>query len=61
MFPTTIDGGEKIFFNCVSIIETPECNDGTSEICDMILINEIDTILDIFSLDNENIKAIYIS
>ena len=43
----------------MSLIEKLECNDGTGAIYDIILLNKIDTILDIFSLDDEHIKATY--
>ena len=58
MAPITREQHEKIFFSCMSLIENPECNDGTGEICNMLVINSIDTILDNFCLD-EILKVIF--
>ena len=58
MGTTTRKQHESILFRCVSLIETIERNDGSGEICETFLINQINTILDIFSIDNENIQVI---
>ena len=50
---------EKIFFHCVCFIEKSECNDGTGEMCTMLQLNKVVTILDIICLDDENMKEIY--
>ena len=48
---------DKLLFHCMSLIEKTECNDGSSDISTMIILNQIDTILDIFCLDDESIKV----
>ena len=59
MDPTIRLQHENIFLHYMSLIEKPECNDGSGEICNIILINKIDIALDIFSLDNGHIKTMY--
>ena len=42
------------------LIETLECNDGSGNICNMImLLSKINTILNVFSLNDEYIKVMY--
>ena len=43
----------------MSIIENLEFNDGIGDICDVLLLNQTNTTLDMFSLDDENRKGIY--
>ena len=59
MTPTTRKQHEKIFYQCMRFIEKPECNYGSGEICDILLFNQIDKIINIINLDNDNIKAIH--
>ena len=43
----------------MSLIEKPECNDGSSEICDILHTNQVYTIIDIINIDPESLKSIY--
>ena len=61
MVATTRDQHETIFHHCMSLIENPEYQDGSGTICKMLIENDINTIIDIISLDDEEIKAIYSS
>ena len=44
--PTAREQHETILFHCMILIEKPELNDGIGEICNMILLYQIDTIID---------------
>ena len=46
-------------FHCLSLIEKVECNDKTGEICTILQLNQLDTILDMIYLDDENMKEMY--
>ena len=59
MAPTTREQYEDTFLHCMSLIDKIEYHDGSGEICQMLVLNEIDTILDIISLDDEELKTVY--
>ena len=59
MVPTIREQHDDILLHCMSLIEKKECNDGSGDICQILILNEIDTILDIISLDDEELKAVY--
>ena len=61
MVATTREQHETIFHHCMSLIENPECQDGSGTICKKLIENYINTIIDIISLDDEEIKVIYSS
>ena len=50
---------QYMFFYCLSLIEKPKWNDGTGDICTMLQLNQVDTIPDIWCLDDENMKHMY--
>ena len=41
----------------MSLVENPEYHDGSDTICKMLIENDINTIINIISLDDEEIKA----
>ena len=54
--PTTRQEHEHIFIHYMSLIEKIEWNDGSGEICDILYLDKVDTIIDIIGLDDEHIK-----
>ena len=61
MMATTREQYEAIFYQCMSLIENPECHDGSDAICTKTILNDISKIIDIICLDNNEIKALYTS
>ena len=61
MVAITREQHEDIFHHCMSLIENPECQDGSGTICNILIENNIHTIIDIISLCDEEIKAKYSS
>ena len=60
MMPTiTREQHELIFLHTMIFIESPECNDGSGQICDILRNNQIYTIIDTINLDPEKIKSIH--
>ena len=59
MAPATREQHEDISFHYMSLIEKPECHDGSGEICQILILNEIYTILDIISSNYDKFKAVY--
>ena len=44
-----------------SLIESPEYHDGTGTIRQMLIFNDVNTIIDIITLNDEEVKALYTS
>ena len=57
MVATTREQHEAICHHCMSLVENPEFQDGLGTICNILIENDINTIIDIISLDDEEIKA----
>ena len=53
---TTRETHETIFHHCMSLVENLECQDESGTICKMLVENDINTIIDIISLDDEETK-----
>ena len=61
MVATTREQHDAIFYHCMRLIENPEYHDGSGTLCTMLIINDINTIIDIISLDDKESKLVYTS
>ena len=59
MAHATREQHDEIFLHCMSLIEKTEYRDGSGAICQILILNDINTILDIISFDDEELKAVY--
>ena len=60
MVATTREQHEDVF-HCMSLIENKEYQDGSGTTYKILIENYINTIIDVISLDNKEIKTIYLS
>ena len=61
MLDITREQHETTFHHCMILIENLEYQDGSGTMCKILIEDDINTIIDIISLGNEEIKATYSS